>query len=361
MKKKNMPVTPAPTPFQCTYTPNIPELLQQLGCSLAISTYQAGKVIFLSPKDGESLIQLPRTFDKPMGIALHPTQPKMALACKGEVAVFSNSPALASGYPKSPNTYDSLYMPQATYKTGYLDIHDLEFGKDGLYAVNTLFSCVAQIDEEQHFSPYWQPNFVSDLVAEDRCHLNGMVMEKGLPRYVSCFNQGDSFQSWRKNITNGGIIIDVRSNEIVTSKLAMPHSPRLINNDLYVLLSATGELVQVDRNSGAQKTVLKLDGFVRGMTYYNDFLFIGLSKIRKNSSTFADLPISNISKHAGIKVVHLPTASVWGEIRYDSSVDEIYDVKVLNNQLRPNVLNPNDPIINLGITTPTKTFWAKMK
>jgi hypothetical protein len=38
-------------PFSCTYSPQIPELLQKLNCSLAITTYQAGKVIFISPKD----------------------------------------------------------------------------------------------------------------------------------------------------------------------------------------------------------------------------------------------------------------------------------------------------------------------
>ena len=34
-------------PFSCTHTPGVPELMAELGCSLVISTYQAGKVIYM--------------------------------------------------------------------------------------------------------------------------------------------------------------------------------------------------------------------------------------------------------------------------------------------------------------------------
>ena len=56
-------------PFSCKYTPQIPELLLNLNCSIAISTYQAGKLVLISPKDENSLVQLPRHFEKVMGIA----------------------------------------------------------------------------------------------------------------------------------------------------------------------------------------------------------------------------------------------------------------------------------------------------
>ena len=58
-----------PPPFSYSYTPNVPELLQGLNCSLAISTYQTGKVVIFSAKNENQLIQLPRTFNKPMGMA----------------------------------------------------------------------------------------------------------------------------------------------------------------------------------------------------------------------------------------------------------------------------------------------------
>lgn len=360
MKQNNPPSSLAP--FSCQYTPNVPELLMQLKCSLAISTYQAGKLVFISPKDENYLVQLPRTFDKPMGIALDHSDGKMALACKDKIITFSNSTGLAQHYPKSPNKYDALYMPRLTYHTGPLDIHDLYYGKEGkLYAVNTLFSCIISLDEQFNFTPYWQPPFISKMVSEDRCHLNGMALKDGLPKYASAFNQGDSFQSWREVITTDGIIIDVESNEILTHALAMPHSPRLYNNELFVLLSATGELIKIDTNNGKTETITKINGFVRGMSLHKDYLFIGLSKLRKNSSTFAKLDIAEKANQAGIMIVHLPTGSITGQITYLSSVDEIYDVHVIPDFIRPNILNTLTADHKMGLSIPGNTFWAAPK
>jgi len=347
-------------PFSCQYTPQIPELLLHLNCSIAISTYQAGKLIFISPKDENSLIQLPRTFEKPMGVALDEEKDKLALACKDEIIVFSNSKELASHYPKTPDIYDALYMPRVTYHTGPLDIHDLSFGADGsLYAVNTLFSCIIKINDDYNFSPWWTPPFIDKMVSEDRCHLNGMALYSGIPKYATSFNQGNSFQSWRENITTTGVIFDLETNEVVAANLPMPHTPRLFNNELYVLLSATGELVKINLNNGKYDVIVKLDGFVRGMSLYRDYLFIGLSKLRKNSSTFGKLDFAEKANHSGVMVIHLPTGSIAGKITYLTSLDEIYDVQILPDKIRPNILNTNTPDHTYGLMTPGATFWAK--
>lgn len=357
---KYMSATTPHAPFSCQYTPQIPELLLNLNCSIAISTYQAGKLIFISPKDEDSLVQLPRTFEKPMGVAEDEKSGKLALACKDEVIVFSNSKELAKHYPKSPDKYDALYMPRVTYHTGPLDIHDLSFGNDGsLFAVNTLFSCIIKINSDYNFNPYWTPPFIDKIVSEDRCHLNGMAMEEGVPKYATAFNQGNSFQSWRENITKSGVVFDLESNEVIVGNLAMPHSPRLFGSDLYTLLSATGELIKVDIKTGKYDVVVKLDGFVRGMSLHKDYLFIGLSKLRKKSSTFGKLDFAEKANQSGIMVIHLPTGSIAGKITYLTSLDEIYDVHIIPGKIRPNILNTSTPDYKLGLMTPKETFWAK--
>ena len=355
MNSVNSPVAP----FSCDYSSQVPELLQKLNCTIAISTYQAGKLIFLSPKDDSSLIQLPRTFEKPMGITENVEKDKIALAAKDEIIVFSNSKDLAQHYPKSPGRYDALYMPRVTYHTGPLDIHDLSFGKeDQLYAVNTLFSSIIKIDDDYNFTPHWTPPFIDKLVSEDRCHLNGMAMKNGLPKYASAFNQGNSFQSWRERVTETGVIFDIDSNEVIVNNLAMPHSPRIFGGDLYVLLSATGELIKIDVNTGKYDVVVKIDGFVRGMSLHKDYLFIGLSKLRKNSSTFGKLKFAEKANHSGIVIVHLPTGSIAGKITYHTSLDEIYDVHILANKIRPNIMNTINPNYKFGLMTPESTYWA---
>ena len=118
-------------PFTCTYSPQVPELLYDLGCSIALSTYQAGKLVIISAKDRQSLSQLPRYFEKAMGVAEDPHQDKLAIAFRDSVTVFRNSSQLAEFYPKSPGVYDAMYMPRSTYHTGPLDIHDVHFDADG--------------------------------------------------------------------------------------------------------------------------------------------------------------------------------------------------------------------------------------
>ena len=347
-------------PFSCRYTPQFPQLLQQLNCSIAISTYQAGKVVFISAKDENSLIQLPRNFEKAMGIAEDTKTDKIAIACKDEVIVFRNSADLAKFYPKAPNKYDALYLPRNTFHTGAIDIHDLNFGNNGeLYAVNTLFSSIVKIDDDYNFTPYWTPPFIDKIASEDRCHLNGMAMQNGKPKYATAFNNGNTPQSWRDKVTESGIVMDVENNTIIAKGLAMPHTPRIFNDELYVLLSATGELVKVNTEDGSYEVIVQIDGFVRGMSFHKDYLFIGLSKLRKNSSTFGKLPFSEKANEAGIVVVHLPTKSVSGKLTYLTSLDEIYDIHILANKVRPNILNTLTGDYKNGIMIPNTTFWKK--
>lgn len=348
---------PPPPPFACSYSPNVPELLQQLNCTLALSTFQAGKVILLSAVDADKLVQLPRNFARPMGLATDAY--RLAIATEAEVVVLANAPDMAPNYPPKPNVYDGLYLPRTVYYTGQVDLHDMAFGRDGLLTVNTRFSCLARLSHDYSFEPFWQPAFISELGPEDRCHLNGVAMHQGLPRYASALGQTDTPEGWREGKERGGVLIDVASHEIVAAELPMPHSPRLYDGQLYVLLSATGELAVVDIDTGRYEVVKSLNGFVRGMARHGDYLFIGLSKLRHNSSAFADLPIAEKALFCGITILHLPSGSVVGQIKYESSVDELYDIKVLPGMRRPNVLNHTKDEHRTALITPQRNYWLR--
>lgn len=354
----NSPLQPPP-PFSCNFTPQIPELLFKLQCSLAISTYQAGKIIFISAKDENQLVQLPRTFNKPMGMALK--ENKLAVATRDSVIVFRNEKSLAASYPKNPNTYDSFFVPRVTYNTGAIDVHDISWKENELFAVNTAFSCVMKIDDEFSFTPVWHPKFIQKEAPGDFCHLNGLVVLNNELKYATAFNTGDTPQSWRENILNSGVLIDIPSNEIISTDLGMPHSPRVFDGKLFLLLSATGEFISVDMKTGKKTIIKKINGFVRGLAKCGDYVFIGLSRLRKNSSTFAKLPIAEFSNSCGVDILHLPTGAFVGSIRYESSVDEIYDIHILPNTIRPNILSADKPESAMGISTPTDSFWAKEK
>ena len=349
-------------PFSCQFSPQVPELLQKLNCTIAISTYQAGKLVFISAKDEDSLTQLPRNFNKAMGIAEDFENRKLAVACRDEVILFKNSTQLAHYYPNAPNKYDSLYMPRITYHTGAIDIHDLSFGLNGeLYAVNTLFSCIIKLDSDYSFNPVWSPPQIDKINSEDRCHLNGMAMKDRKPKYATAFNNGNTPQSWRDKVIESGVIYDVQNNKIIAEGLPMPHTPRVFNDDLYVLLSATGELAKINTSDGTYEVIVKIGGFVRGMSLHKDYLFIGLSKLRKNSSTFGKLDFAKNANQAGIVIVHLPTKSIAGKINYLTSLDEIYDIHILPDKTRPNILNTITDDHKDGLSLPDSTFWKRKK
>lgn len=81
---------------------------------------------------------------------------------------------------------DALYVPHVGYTTGDLDIHDIALDDAGRpIFVNTLFGCLATLSPRHSFVPLWLPPFLSKLVPEDRCHLNGLSMEEGRPRFVT--------------------------------------------------------------------------------------------------------------------------------------------------------------------------------
>jgi uncharacterized protein (TIGR03032 family) len=334
-------------------------LLHGLNCSLAISTYQAGKVIFISAPDDQKLIQLPRNFEKPMGLALKDDQ--LAIATRDQVVGMSNAKRMAKNFPQQPNTYDALFLPRAVYFTGETDIHDLQFTDHELWAVNTRFSCLATIDRQFSFKPRWKPFFIETIAPTDQCHLNGVAFAGNDPLYVTALGKTDLPEGWRVNKLSGGIIMDVKKNTILSDHLPMPHSPRLYNDKLYVLLSATGEFAEVDRDSGSIHVLKNLNGFARGMDRIGDYLFISLSKLRETSSAFRDIPLAGKSVFSGIVVLHLPTYSIVGHIKYETSVEEIYDIKILPGTRRPGIISHEKAEHKLAITTPDMDYWAQLK
>ncbi len=344
-------------PFSCTYTPAVAELLGQLGCSLALTTYQAGKVLLVS-SDGEKLTQLPRSFDTPMGLAFDGT--RLAVACKHEVTLLVNDARLGWAYPRKPQHYDAFFVPRSSQYCGQLNIHDIAFTPGGnVVGVNTLFSCLFELDAQFSFRPVWQPPFISSLAPEDRCHLNGMAMVEGRPKYVTAQGTGDTAQSWRPDKLSGGVVVDVESNEIVLSGLAMPHSPRVWDGQLYLLLSGTGELVKADPAQGTYEVITRIPAFIRGMARLGDYLFIGCSMLRK-THTFGDLPLAkDPNVHCGMAVVHLPTGAFIGSLRYINSCEEIYDVQVLPGIRRPGILGTESAHYKEALSLPDSTYWGQ--
>jgi uncharacterized protein (TIGR03032 family) len=239
------------------------------------------------------------------------------------------------------NGFDRIYVPQASYVTGDVDIHDMAVGPKGrLIFINTLFSCLAALSETHSFLPLWMPPFVTKLAAEDRCHLNGLAMRNGRPAYVTTISEGDVPDGWRDYRRDGGCVVDVAKKEIVLRGLSMPHSPRWHRNRLFLHNSGTGEFGWVDFETRKFRSICFLPGYLRGLDFVGDFAVVGLSKPRKNRE-FNGLALQErlaekkATARCAIAVVDLRSGDAVHWLRMDGAVEELYDVAVLPGCQRP--------------------------
>ncbi len=342
----------------CSASASFQEWIAQAGGSLAVSTYQAGKVAMIG-WDGRQASLLMRQFDKPLGMAVRAK--RLALATRHDLWMFANSPLLAHEYLEGqPGRYDALYLPRATFHVGDLHTHDVAFLGDDLLMVNTRFSCLARLSHDYGFTPVWKPGFVSDLVPEDRCHLNGVAVVGDRPKYVTALGTTDAPGGWRENKAAGGVLIDVETDEIVSAGMSMPHSPRWYDGRLWVLNSGTGELLVVDPSNGQTTPVCGLPGYLRGLCFVGPYAVVGLSKIREKH-IFGGLPIQERCPKllCGLAVVDLRTGATAGMFEFTSGCEELYDVQFLPGVRRPMILNLEKPAARQAITNPDSSFWLR--
>ena len=345
--------------FNIVFDKEIANVLNKANISIAFSTYQAGRLMLIGSLDGHKLHQIPISSKRPMGIAVEGS--KLAVAGLDEVVFFSNNEKIVNTIKLNDKNFDTVYVQRGAYNTSSLDIHDIHFGDGVLWGVNTLFSCICTFDINYNFRPKWKPNFITRLSPEDRCHLNGMAMKDGLPKYVTALSKTDSKEGWRNDIMNTGLLIEVPSSEIILDKLSMPHSPTLINDELYILESGSGRLLKVNVQEKSYDVIYNFGRFLRGMTHHKDLLIIGASKIRETSKSFKGLDVKKNSKNAGIIIFDLRTKTIFGELNYTSTVEEIYDVNIIEGFNKPAIINQLDDRCKEIIVFPKNVYWRKTK
>jgi uncharacterized protein (TIGR03032 family) len=322
------------------HTSNLPPLFDQLGISLIVSTYQAGKAIVVRSDNGALNTHF-RTFAKPMGIAADNS--RLTIGGANTVWEYRNMPAVAQKLEPA-GKHDACYLPRRIHVTGDIDIHELAWdGNNDLWAVNTRFCCLCTFDVDHSFSPRWRPPFVSALAPEDRCHLNGIAMVDGRPKYVTALGETDTPGGWRANKARGGVLMDIESNEILLHGLSMPHSPRWYQGKLWVLESGEGSLAVVDLERRTWQTVAQVPGFTRGIDFVGPLAFIGLSQVRE-SAVFSGIPLVQRLRErtCGVWVVNIETGKTVGFLRFESGVQEIFAVQVLRGMRFPELLEWND-------------------
>lgn len=355
--------TPPPDPLRSVHTTSFPELLAQLGASVLVTTYQAGKLVVLR-NDAGVLNTHFRNFSKPMGLARDGGQ--IAIGCSVDIWEFHDVPAVCAkldasdDYPSTEAKHDACFLPRRAHCTGDVQIHEMAYvqGEAGegkaehsneLVFVNTAFSCLAKRSEENSFEPVWRPSWIRQCAPGDHCHLNGLAVRDGRVKYVTALGETNDPGGWRKNKRDGGLLIDVDSQEVLAGGLSMPHSPRWRDGKLWLLESGEGTIGTVDLATGSYEAVAQFPGFTRGLSFLGPLAFVGLSQVRE-SAIFSGIPLVERLKDAtqrtcGVWVLNVETGQTLGFCRFEEGVQEIFAVEVLPGVKFPDLVNHDAKII----------------
>ncbi|MBQ4811364.1 TIGR03032 family protein [Pseudoalteromonas luteoviolacea] len=360
--------------FASEYSENLPKILQALGFSLAVSSYQSHAVMLLRSRENKLSCSV-KKFVRPMGLSV--SEDRFLVSTVNRVVNFKASSmsrsSVVSGQlddldslasklrdeQRDTATFktlraeqinaikqcDVLFTERSSLTTGTLNTHDIAWGDEGLWVVNSSFSCLATLSSENGFTARWKPHFISELAPEDRCHLNGMAMQSGKPKYVTTFNTLDHQDSWRTEIN--GTLMDVENNEILLSGLSMPHSPRCHEGEVYLCNSGAGEVIKFDPTTHEKHIVCTLPGFTRGLTFFGDLMLVATSHVRA-SKAVSDIPLTKSYTErdtvCGIWIINKHDGKILSKLQFKGDVSQLYDLCIIPNSNYPEMISGDDAI-----------------
>lgn len=117
-------------------------------------------------------------------------------------------------------------------------------------------------------------------VLYDRDHINS-ICKKNNKIFVSMIGTKHE-QGWKFTIS--GKILEIMENNLIYENLHHPHTLTTIGNDMYWLESRTGNVHKFSEKQ-EHEIVLKLDGYIRGMAFDENYLYIGSSARRRRSKS----------------------------------------------------------------------------
>lgn len=338
------------SPAQYSMSDGLVSFLHNQNIAVGFTSFQTGQLFLLGRTTAGGLVVNVQRFRKPTGLFAHD-----GTLLVGTLAHLYRMENILRPGQCLDGIYSHCYVSRTGHFTGVLDAHDVGVTRSGEPVfVATRYNCLATISSVHSFKPIWRPAFISEVVAEDRCHLNGLAMRNGEPTYVTAVARSNVYDGWRDQVASGGIVVDVRSHATVCDGLSMPHSPRVHDDRLWVLNSGAGELgwVDVRGDSGCYRAIARCPGFVRGLAFHGRYALVGVSRPRYDD--FAGLELDRRLRESGedawcgIQIIDITSGRCAHWFRIDGPVRELYDVAVLADVSCPrSVSNLDDEALDL--------------
>ena len=318
----------------CLHSDNLPALLQRLNISMALTSFRANRIMLVR-SEGSAIHVLFQEIPRPMGMAVTPD--RLVLGSWAQILDYRRQDELGAEIDPDGRV-DACFVPRGSLVTGAINVHDIAWGTEGLWVVNSTFSCLATLSPDYSFVPRWKPHFVSGLKPDDSCHLNGMAMRDGKPAFVTTFCRDDQPSAWRA-FKGDGTVMSVADNRVIVEDLLMPHSPRWVDGWLYFCESGHGRVWRCREDGGERTLVAELPGYTRGIDHLGSLLFVGLS-LPRASKNAPRLPLLDRidAGTSGFWVIDLENLTEVAWLMFTGDVKQIYDLVILHDMKFPHIV-----------------------
>lgn len=330
--------------------------------SLVLTAYKSNLVFTVGATDTQMLGVFYSVYPHPMAVCAADTSDDVWLGTQNHLVrlapvdrVYNEGSEAAGG----GGNFTQTLVARTLHAIGPQDVHGIQVATnddaDSPYFVSTKFSALCRLQPREPSvttNALWTPPFISELRAEDRCHMNSLALIDAKPAYVTCLCESDALDGWRDWRESGGVLVDVVNNEICARNLSMPHSVTVRNGEVWLLNSGTGHLGTIDftKDNVNERFVPKvwLPGFLRGLQFVGRYAIVG-SSLDRHEARFKGLPLSaeferrKTTPVCGFFIVDTATWTIVHKFELKGNIHEVYDVAVLRNGgRRARILGMND-------------------
>ncbi|MGN7611398.1 DUF4915 domain-containing protein [Magnetococcales bacterium HHB-1] len=327
------------------------DILDELKISLVVSREQENFLLLLSAAEGYPR-QSTMTLAQPTGIFFDQENHELIVGTTRSpnqilyFKAFLESSINQEICPLDLSFEGTLYLPtRALFLPGTLYTHDVVLMNNELYILATDHNFLARVDKTGGWQRVWWPKALDQLTSDpfriNRLQLNSIAVNRTPSEsyYTAFSDEMTGPKPWRSGYgpDKRGVVFSGQSRERIVEGLTCPHSIRLREQQLWLCNSGYGELVYTDKieeNSNiAWEAIIALPGFVRGLCFYHDYAFVGLSKVLPGYEHYAP-GIDTAKSRCGISVINWKTGQCVAELHWPEGY-EIYDIQILPDDKQP--------------------------
>jgi predicted secreted protein len=244
--------------------------------SLAISSYQTGRV-YLVGSDREGRVSFfERIFERAMGIVGNAQ--RIYLGGLYQLVALRERAAPERGDPRQVRQVLRPAQRADDRRPGHPRARHPQRRARGVRQHQVFVP--GRTEPDAQLQADLEADFISKLAPEDRCHLNGLAMVDGKPKYVTAVCKSDAVDGWRDRRMSGGVVIDVENRR------------DRVRRPVDAAFAALGQRQSCGCSTRARAPGLRgfrdkafvpsawFPGFLRGLSIVGNVAAVGLSKPR---------------------------------------------------------------------------------